>query len=51
MSLESQVMELSPGYRTLADRAQERVGFTISRCQDNSAVIKDTSENLSLIHI
>ena len=45
MNSESQVKEINPGYSTLNSKEQGQVGFTVSICQDNSAVIKDISEH------
>ena len=47
MNSESQVVSLQPGYHTLEDKEECRSGFTISVCQDNSAVIKDIDCSLA----
>ena len=35
------MLALTPCYNSLAEKDDGRIGFTISTCQDNSAVIKD----------
>lgn len=47
MNSESQVLQVTPSYHTIPDRENGKVGFTISVCQDNSAVIKDVNEALA----
>ena len=47
MSSESQILEISPGYHSLEDKEHGRAGFSISLCQDNSAVIKDIDGSLA----
>jgi len=41
LNAESQVLAIEPGYNQLTDKEAGAVGFTISVCQDNSAIIKD----------
>ena len=41
MNAESQVVAIEPGYYSLMEKDEGVAGFTISTCQDNSAVIKD----------
>ena len=40
-------MQLTPSYHSIDDKEVYRVGFTISVCQDNSAVIKDIDDSLA----
>ena len=47
MNSESQVLQLAPSYHTIEDKERYKVGFTISVCQDNSAVIKDIDDSLA----
>ena len=35
------MLEIDPAYNSLADADEGTPGFTVSICQDNSAVIKD----------
>lgn len=47
MNAESQVVAIDPGYHSLTDKNAGQPGFTISVCQDNSAVIKDINGSLA----
>lgn len=47
MNSESQVLQLEPSYHSLEDKERYKIGFTISVCQDNSAVIKDIDGTLA----
>ena len=44
MNSESQVLRIEAGYKSFAERLKGQVGFTISICQDNSAVVKDIND-------
>lgn len=41
MNAESQVLAIDPAFYSLTEKDEGNAGFTISICQDNSAVIKD----------
>ena len=47
MNAESSVLQLTPNYHTIADKEVNKIGFIISVCQDNSAVIKDVNETVA----
>ena len=47
MSSESQVVEITPGFHSIENKENGKIDFTISICQDNSAVIKDIHGSLA----